>query len=95
MVENIRYCWEDTLTKVYLHFYIYMMEMQVPTPIPLTVHHLLVSCPLYATARFTAFGYYFSIQEPLSLVGLLGDAGRPPLLAVLSFLKACHLFMEF
>ena len=32
---------------------------------PLTVHHLLVSCPLYAAARSTAFGHYFSIQEPL------------------------------
>ena len=62
---------------------------------PLTVHHLLMSCPLYATARSTAFGHYFSIQEPLSLAGLLGDAGRPHLLAVLSFLKACNLFKEF
>ena len=61
----------------------------------LTVHHLLVSCPLYVAARSMAFGHYFSIQEPLSLAGLLRDAGRPPLLAVLSFLKACNLFMEF
>ena len=35
-----------------------------------------------------------SIQEDLSLAGLLGDAGRHPLLAVLYFLKACNLFKD-
>ena len=46
---------------------------------PLTVHHVLVSCPQYATAHSMAFGHYFSMQEPLSLAGLLGDAGCPPI----------------